>query len=69
MAVENGDTERQTLNLELVGKILGISRPKVYELARRDQLPVPVIRAGRRMVVSKRALDRVLDKAKDDSPA
>lgn len=69
MATNVSDIDRQTLNLEPVGKILGISRPKVYELARRDELPVPVIKIGRRMVVSKRALDRVLDGTKDDHAA
>jgi predicted DNA-binding transcriptional regulator AlpA len=46
--------------------MLGISRPVAYELARRDELPVPVIRLGRRMVVSKRALEAVLDARKPD---
>lgn len=60
MGTNPSDFDRQTLNLELVGKILGISRPKVYELARRNELPLPVIRLGRRMVGSRRALEAVL---------
>ncbi len=52
--------ERQTLNIEDVAKRLGINRSTAYDLARRDQLPVPVIRLGRRMVVSRHALDALL---------
>ncbi len=52
--------DRLTLNIEDVAKLLGINRSTAYELARRDELPVPVIRLGRRMVVSRHALDAVL---------
>lgn len=52
--------ERQTLNIEDVARLLGINRSTAYELARRDQLPAPVIRLGRRMVVGRAALDRAL---------
>lgn len=69
MAVNISEVSRETLNIEAVGKMLGISRPVAYELARRDQLPVPVIRLGRRMVVSKRALEEVLSARKDDHAA
>ena len=65
------DTERQTVNMPTAFKMLGISRPVGYELAKRDALPVPVIRLGHRMVVSKRALDAVLNaqKTHDDTAA
>jgi predicted DNA-binding transcriptional regulator AlpA len=69
MAVQVQDVSRETLNIETAGKMLGISRPVAYELARRNQLPVPVIRLGRRMVVSKRALEEVLSARKDDDAA
>lgn len=69
MAVNISEVSRETLNIEAVGKILGISRPVAYELARRNQLPVPVIRLGQRMVVSKRALEKVLSARKDDHAA
>lgn len=49
--------DRLTLNIEDVAKLLGINRSTAYELARRDELPVPVIRLGRRMVVSRQALE------------
>ena len=57
----------QTLNIETVARMLGINRSTAYELAARDDLPVPVIRLGRRMVVSKRALERVLDADRDET--
>lgn len=61
--------ERQTVNLPDAFKMLGISRPVGYELARRDELPVPVIRLGNRMVVSKRALEAVLSATKGNEVA
>ena len=36
------------------------SRSTMYEYARQDRLPVPVIRCGRRMFVSKAAIAKVL---------
>lgn len=66
MAVKVREVSRETLNIETAGRMLGISRPVANELARRDQLPVPVIRLGRLMVVSKRALDAVLNARKPD---
>ncbi len=56
---------RQTVNIEDVGRALGISRHTAYTLARRDQLPLPVIRVGRRLVVSRSALDDLLSRRKD----
>ncbi len=53
--------ERATLTIEQVATRLGIGRNLCYELARQDKLPVTVIRLGKRLVVSKAALDRVLD--------
>lgn len=49
-----------TVTVEEVGRRLGIGRSLVYELARRDALPVPVIRLGRRLVVSRAALEHLL---------
>ena len=44
-----------------VAKALGISRGLAYELAKRDELPVKVIRLGeKRMVVSRRAVEILL---------
>jgi predicted DNA-binding transcriptional regulator AlpA len=58
---QSAPTERLTLNIDTVATVLGINRSTAFELARRDQLPVPVIRLGRRLVVSRRALEAVLD--------
>jgi predicted DNA-binding transcriptional regulator AlpA len=61
-----GRLDRLTLNIEDVARLLGINRSTAYELARRDALPVPVIRLGRRMVVSRRAMEALLG-TDDDS--
>ena len=54
-------SESLTVTIPEVAKALGISRGTCYSLARRGQLPVPVIKlGGKRMVVSRRALDRLL---------
>lgn len=58
--------DRQTLNIEQAAKVLGISRPVAYRLASEDRLPIPVIRAGRRLLVSRRALDELLDRRHAD---
>ncbi|WBB78548.1 DNA-binding protein [Micromonospora sp. WMMD882] len=39
-----------------VGEIFGMSRSSAYELARRDRLPVPVLRVGSRYRVSVAAI-------------
>ena len=56
--------ERETVNMPTVFRALGISRPVGYELAKRNELPVPIIRFGNRMVVSKRALEDLLNERK-----
>ena len=52
--------EPQTLTVEEAAARLGISRTLAYELAKTGRLPAPVIRLGRRLVVTRRALERVL---------
>ncbi len=59
---------RQTLTIEEVGQALGINRATAYQLAQRDQLPVPVIRLGRRMVVGRAALERALGRTASKGP-
>ena len=51
---------RDTLTIEEVAGRLGVCRTTAYELARRNELPVPVIYLGRRMVVSRHALEAML---------
>lgn len=69
MVTTKNTVERQTVNLPDAFKMLGISRPVGYELAKQDKLPVPVIRLGNRMVVSKRALEAVLNATKNGDTA
>lgn len=55
------NTDSLTMNLPEVAKVLGISRGLCYELAKRDALPVKVLRLGdKRMVVPRRALEDLL---------
>jgi excisionase family DNA binding protein len=51
--------ERQTLTVEEAARLLGISRTSAYEAVRRGELPV--LRIGRRYVVPRVALERMLD--------
>jgi excisionase family DNA binding protein len=51
---------RRTMNLEELATSLGIGRSLVYDLARRGELPVPVLKLGRRFVVPRSAVERLL---------
>lgn len=48
------------MDISELARHLGIGARQAYEAARRDELPVPVIRIGKRMVVSKAAVERLL---------
>ena len=50
--------ERLVYTVEEAGEILGIGRSKAYEAANSGE--IPVIRIGRRILVPKAALDRML---------
>jgi len=52
--------EKMTLSIPEVSDILGISRNGGYALAKRGELPVPVIKLGKRLVVSKAAIEKLL---------
>ena len=52
--------ERGTFNIEQVAVRLGIGRAAAYAAAREDRLPIPVIRVGRRMLVSRAAVEALL---------
>ena len=45
-----------TVTIEEASVLLGIGRNLTYELAARDELPVPVIRLGRRILVPREPL-------------
>lgn len=53
--------QRRTYTIDEVSDLLGLSRNSAYVAARADKLPVPVIRVGKRMFVSRTALDRFLE--------
>ena len=53
------DQGRLCLSVPEAAKMLGISRGLAYELARSGQLPA--VRLGRRLLISKVALERMLD--------
>jgi excisionase family DNA binding protein len=53
-----------TITIPEAAKALGISRNLAYELARRDKLPVPVIKLGKRMVLSRKAVEALLEAGK-----
>ncbi|MGI8758451.1 MAG: helix-turn-helix domain-containing protein [Acidimicrobiales bacterium] len=59
------DTDRLTLTVEEAAQLLGISRALGYELVARGELPS--IRLGRRIVVPRRALDALLERASLES--
>lgn len=67
MQTENPELGRATATLTEVAALLGVGRSTAYELAQAGKLPVPVIRLGRRLVVPRAALDRLL--AGDRTPA
>jgi predicted DNA-binding transcriptional regulator AlpA len=52
--------ERRTVSIPEFARAVGISPSSAYSRAKRDALPVPVIKIGRRYVVSREALDRLL---------
>jgi len=52
--------ERLTLSVAEAGAMLGISRNLAYELARRGELPGTIKLGQKRLVVSKLAIERLL---------
>jgi excisionase family DNA binding protein len=60
MQNDNDHRKRLTLNVDDVAPLLGINRSTAYELIRRGTFPLPVIRLGRRLVVSRQAVEALL---------
>lgn len=54
----SSEGDRRTLTVEEAGKMLGIGRNQAYEAARTGQ--IPSIRIGKRLLISKVALERML---------
>jgi excisionase family DNA binding protein len=61
MVVAEKDAQRRTVTIKEAAKILGIGRDQAYSAARLGQLPV--IRIGKRLLVSLPALERMLEEA------
>ena len=55
------DANRLTLSVEEAGKMLGLSRGLMYEAVRTGQ--IPSIRIGRRILIPRAALHRMLKDA------
>lgn len=53
--------EAETISVEEAAQRLGIGRALAYDLVKRNEFPVPVIRLGRRIVIARRAIDKLLD--------
>ena len=62
---EAKSVERLTLTVKEAAQLLGISRGLAYELARSGQLPV--LRLGKRLLVARRALEKMLENPGDGS--
>ncbi|MBL7061238.1 MAG: helix-turn-helix domain-containing protein [Dehalococcoidia bacterium] len=54
-------TEKLTFTVEEAGKLLGISRALAYQMVHTGQLPT--LRFGKRLVVPKKAVQDMLEKA------
>ena len=52
--------QRHTMTIPEFCKKVGISRNAGYQAARRGDLPVPVIRIGKRLVLSVAAVEKLL---------
>jgi excisionase family DNA binding protein len=51
-------SERKTYNIEEAGRLLGVGRNQAYDAAKTGQ--IPTIKIGKRLLVPKAALDRML---------
>ncbi len=55
------ERRRETLTVEEAAALLGIGRATAYHLAKNGRIgPVPVLRFGRRLLIPRAALERVL---------
>lgn len=63
--MESMTSSRRTVTVSEAARQLGISRSFAYQSIARGDFPVPVLRIGGRVVVSRAALDRYLDGGDD----
>jgi len=64
--VKNG--QKLTMSLREFSEVSGLSRNTVYSLAARDALGVPVLKLGKRLLLSRRAVLRLLDGEEGTGP-
>lgn len=61
------NVEKLTITVEEAGVLLGVSRALAYQMANSGQLPV--LRCGRRLLVSRKAFEAMLEvKPADNKP-
>lgn len=60
-------TERLTLTVEETAKLLGIGRQLAYDRVKTGE--IPAIKVGRRLLVPRRALEKLLDEPKPLKPS
>lgn len=53
--------EPLTVTLPTAAELLGIGERTAYDLVARDEFPVPVLRIGRSLRVSRRAIEQFVD--------
>jgi predicted DNA-binding transcriptional regulator AlpA len=58
------NSERLTMTIPEFAAACSISRGLAYDLARRDALPIKVIKLGRRMMLSRKAVETLLEASK-----
>ena len=60
--------QRGTYTIREACERIGIGKTLGYELARANKFPVPIIKAGRRLLVSRAAVDHLLAGTKEAAP-
>jgi excisionase family DNA binding protein len=55
------EDQRKTYTVDEAGRLLGVGRNQAYEAAKRGE--IPTIKIGKRLLVPRAALDRMLDGA------
>lgn len=55
------ENQARTMGIEEFATLVGIGRRFAYEKAAANELPVPVIRIGRRLLIPRDAVERLLN--------
>lgn len=58
---------REALTLYEIGDLFGLKRTRLYELARKNELPIPVFKVGRTYRASRRVYDELMSATHADS--